>query len=68
MNPELFNMYVNRLLKEIEELTKHKLLVETQLQFTESLNRELNAKVVALEEQETKSKKINKKEVDTSSF
>jgi len=68
MNPELFNMYVNRLLKEIEELTKHKLLVETQLQFTESMNRDLLAKVASLEEQESKSRKINKKEVDTSVF
>lgn len=67
MNPEIFNLYIARILKEVEELTKNRLLVETQLQYTEKLNADLQARVKALEEQiEKQTKKINKKEVNTS--
>ena len=67
MNPEIFNLYITRILKEVEELTKNRLLVETQLQYTEKLNADLQVRVKALEEQiEKQSKKINKKEVNTS--
>lgn len=67
MNPEIFNLYIARILKEVEELTKNRLLVETQLQYTEKLNADLQVRVKALEEQiEKQSKKINKKEVNTS--
>lgn len=67
MNPEIVNMYIARLIKEIEELTKNRLLVETQLQYTEKLNVELQKQLQQLEEQNEKNnKKINKKEVNTS--
>jgi uncharacterized protein YlxW (UPF0749 family) len=67
MNPEIVNMYIARLIKEIEELTKNRLLVETQLQYTEKLNVDLQKQVQRLEDQVEKSnKKINKKEVSTS--
>ena len=67
MNPEIVNIYIARLIKEIEELTKNRLLVETQLQYTEKLNVELQKRVQLLEDQnEKQSKKINKKEVNTS--
>ena len=67
MNPEIVNMYIAKLIKEIEELTKNRLLVETQLQYTEKLNAELQKRVQLLEDQnEKQSKKINKKEVNTS--
>lgn len=67
MNPEIVNIYIARLIKEIEELTKNRLLVETQLQYTEKLNAELQKRVQLLEDQnEKQSKKINKKEVNTS--
>jgi uncharacterized protein YoxC len=67
MNPEIVNMYIERLIKEIGELTKTRLLIETQLQFTEKMNADLSARVKQLEDQiEKQSKKINKKEVDTS--
>ena len=69
MNPEIVNIYINRLIKEIEELTKNRLLIETQLQYTESLNASLQKNVEELSAQlEKQTKKINKtKEVDTSS-
>jgi len=67
MNPEIVNMYIDRLLREVGELTKARLLIETQLQFTEKMNADLQARVKQLESQiEKQSKKINKKEVDTS--
>lgn len=66
MNPEIVNMYIARLIKEIEELTKNRLLVETQLQYTEKLNGEFQAQLKQLEEQiEKNNKKANKKEVNT---
>ena len=67
MNPDLVNIYITRVLKEVEELTKNRLLVETQLQYTEQLNVSLSEKVKQLEEQlEKQNKKLNKKEVNTS--
>jgi hypothetical protein len=67
MNPDLVNIYITRILKEIEELTKNRLLIETQLQYTESLNVNLNKKITELELQiDKQSKKINKKEINNS--
>lgn len=67
MNPEIVNMYIARLIKEIEELTKNRLLVETQLQYTEKLNADLQEQLKRTEaEIEKNNKKINKKEVNTS--
>lgn len=67
MNPEIFNLYIARLIKEIEELTKNRLLIETQLQYTEKLNADAQTRIKQLEEQiEKQTKKINKKEVNTS--
>lgn len=67
MNPEIVNIYIERLLKEVEELTKNRLLTDTQLKYTEMLNAQLQSKVKQLEaEIEKNSKKINKKEVNTS--
>jgi hypothetical protein len=67
MQPDLMNLYIARLLKEIEELTKSRLLTETQLQYTQSLNAVLNEQIKELElAAEKQSKRINKKEVNTS--
>jgi len=67
MNPEIVNMYIERLIKEIEELTKNRLLIETQLRYIEKLNADLQVKLKQTEEQlEKQSKKLNKKEVSTS--
>lgn len=68
MNPELINIYIERLIKEIQELTKNRLLIETQLKYTEALNANLNKKIEELSPQLEKQqdRKINKKEVNTS--
>ena len=67
MNPEIVNLYIERMLKEIEELTKNRLLVDTQLKYTEMMNAQLQERIKQLEtELEKASKKINKKEVNTS--
>lgn len=68
MNGELINLYIKRLLKEVEELTKNRLLIETQLQFTEGLNVTLQSKANALEIQIEKLNKKKTKEVNTSEF
>lgn len=67
MNSEIVNLYIERLLKEIEEQTKSRLLIETQLKYTEKVNTDLQNKINQLEvQQEKQTKRINKKEVDTS--
>ena len=67
MNPEIVNMYIERLLREIGELTKTRLFIETQLQYTEKLNADLQVKLKQTEDQlEKQSKRLNKKEVSTS--
>mgnify|MGYP006268970501 CR=1 FL=1 len=66
MDAELVNMYMQRLLKEVDDLTKNRLLLETRISYTESLNIELSKKVEELEAQLEKLGK-RKKEVDTSS-
>lgn len=62
MGPELVNLYIQRLLKEIEELNKNRLLLETKIQYTEQLNVSLSEKVKLLEEKDIE----NVKEVNTS--
>ena len=67
MNTDLVNMYIERLLKEVEELTKNRLLIDTQLKYNEALNAQLQLKINELEAQlEKQNKRINKKEVNTS--
>lgn len=65
---EFINFYIQRLVKEIEELTKTRLLNEARLAFFEKINQTLLDKNTELEEQieRLKKKTINKKEVDTS--
>lgn len=62
MNPELVNMYIERLLNEIQETTKTRLLLETQLKFTEKMNGDLVNKIKSLEEQIEKQSKKQKKQ------
>ncbi len=66
MNPEIVNMYIERLLQEIQELTKNRLLVETQLRYTERMNAEFQNKINQLEQQVEKLNKKKSKEVNTS--
>lgn len=68
MDAEYVNIYIQRLLKEVEELTKTKLLNETRIIYLEGLNKQLNEKIVELnlviEKLNKKSSKA--KEVNTS--
>lgn len=66
MNPEIVNIYIERLLQEVQELTKTKLLIDTQLKYTELLNKNLSNKVQELEAQMEKLNKKKQKEVNTS--
>lgn len=67
MNAELINLYVEKLLNEVGELTKTRLLLEAQLKYTEIMNNDLKKKNDALETQiEKLNKRKSKKEVDTS--
>ena len=69
MNPEIVNIYIEKLLNEVVEGTKSRILLETQLKYTEKLNAELQLQLNQLQvQQEKQNKKINKKEVDTSEF
>jgi hypothetical protein len=67
MNSEIVNIYIERLLNEITEGVKSRILLETQLKYTESMNAALTEKIQQLEAQvEKQNKKITKKEVNTS--
>lgn len=49
MNPEFVNMYIERLIKEVEDAARTRILIDTQLKYTEHLNVELNKKIEELE-------------------
>lgn len=74
MNAELINIYIEKLLNEVIEGVKTRVLLETQLKYTEQINQklqnELNEIKSEYEEYKTKQENINKrrktKEVDTS--
>lgn len=66
MNIEFVNAYIERLVNEVQELTKTRLLNETQIKVMENVNKDLLAKIERLEKVEEKNSKKNKKEVDTS--
>ena len=64
MNPELINLYIDQLLLEVSEGAKTRVLLQTQLKFTESLNKQLQSKITELEAQIEKLNKKKSKEVD----
>lgn len=67
MDPEIVNMYIERLLQEVSEGAKSRILLETRLKYTESINVNLSGRIQQLEAQlEKQNKKITKKEVNTS--
>lgn len=66
MNVEFVNAYIERLVKEVQEVTKTRLLLETQIIMLEKVNTDLLAKVDKYEKAEEKAAKKSKKEVDTS--
>jgi hypothetical protein len=68
MNPDLINLYIERLLNEVTEGVKSRILLETQLKYTEIMNGQLQTKITELEEKlEKLNTKKSKKEVNTSS-
>ena len=66
MNPDLVNIYIERLLNEVGEGVKVRILLETQLKYTELMNEQLQLKVNQLESQVEKLNKKKSKEVNTS--
>lgn len=66
MTPELLNMYIEQLLNEVAEGAKSRVLLQTQLRYTERMNAELQSKINDLESKLEKLNKKKLKEVDTS--
>jgi hypothetical protein len=66
MEVEFVNAYIERLVQEVQELTKTKLLNEAKLKYIESVNSRLLQKVEDLEKQVEKQNKKKTKEVNTS--
>ena len=74
MNAELVNTYIERLLNEVGEGVKTRILLETQLKYTEQINANLQKEIEELktehaqykEKQENINKRRKSKEVDTS--
>lgn len=66
MNEQFVNMYIESLVKEVTEGVKSRILLETQIKFTENYNKELQNKITQLEAQIEKLNKKKPKEVNTS--
>jgi len=66
MNPDLVNIYIDRLLNEVGELTKTRILLDTQLKYTEMLNVNLQRQLAETQTQIEKLNKKKSKEVNTS--
>lgn len=77
MNPEFLNMYIEQLITEIGENAKSRILLQTQLRYTESVNGQLTGRISELENEivnlqnqlQSQQEKLNKKkskEVNTS--
>lgn len=67
MNPEIVNIYIEQLLSEVSEGAKARVLLQTQIKYTEALNSQLKTKIDELEAQLEKLNKKKTKEVNTSS-
>jgi septal ring factor EnvC (AmiA/AmiB activator) len=63
-NPELINLYIENLMNEVTEGTKARVLLQTQLKYTELMNTQLQSKITELETQLEKLNKKKVKEVD----
>lgn len=61
MNPEIVNLYIEKLINYITELTKTNILMSAQLSYYEKLNSTLEEKVAKLEEALDKAKSKSKK-------
>lgn len=66
MDVEFVNAYIERLVQEVGELTKTRLLNEARLKYMESVNARLLQQMQDLEKQVEKQNKKKTKEVTTS--
>ena len=66
MEIEFVNAYIERMIQEIVELTKSRLLNEARVSYIESVNKKLLLKIEELESQIEKQNKRKIKEVNTS--
>ena len=66
MGPEFVNLYIEKLLNDVTEGVKSRILLETQLKYTELINSQLQTKINELESQVEKLNKKKTKEVNTS--
>ena len=66
MDVEFVNAYMERLVQEVGELTKTRLLNEARLKYMESVNAKLLQQIQDLEKQIEKQNKKKTKEVNTS--
>lgn len=73
MGPEFYNLYVEKLVNEVGELNKTKIIMAAQVAWLEKINADLNDKLVAaenrlnkLESERSGSSKVRKKEEDSS--
>lgn len=73
MGPEFYNLYVEKLVNEVGELNKTKIIMAAQVAWLEKINADLNDKLVAaenrlnkLESERSGSSKVKKKEEDSS--
>lgn len=66
MNAEIINLYVDQLLNEVSEGAKSRILLQTQLKYSELMNTQLQTKIKELESQLEKANKKKTKEVNTS--
>jgi len=66
MEIDFVNAYIERMIQEIVELTKNRLLNEARLSYIESVNKKLMLKIEELESQIEKQNKRKAKEVNTS--
>jgi len=73
MNNEFVNVYIERLAQEVADLNKSRLLLETQIKFSEKYIEDLTTKLKSYEDNnnEVKKKEVvekDKSEIDTSVF
>ena len=66
MEIDFVNAYIERMIQEIVELTKSRLLNEARVSYIESVNKKLLLKIEELESQIEKQNKRKAKEVNTS--
>ena len=68
MGPEFFNIYVDKLLNGISELTKSNLMMSAQISYYEKQIASLNSKVEELQKALDKASSKTKKTVDVTDF